>query len=329
MAGIKRLFTLITIFTIGFLSVGTLASEGAQFSREERTVTIPDQTLSTEEGYGSTGIMGMIPFRYNGFMETLSGCWLVEDGIITMDRTGLVEGEISGEKNWWYLEGSKVIFDADTMAKKEDGWWKVTDGRIDHSFTGIEKNSKGFWYFKDGKLDFNYCAIEEWEGREWLVVRGKAWEIACANDMTLYRAFKVIENITTESMTQEEKLKACYDYVQKMTELNPRLPHYTGEDWPMIYAEDVFMNKEGNCLSFASALAYMAKALGYKDVYVCSSGEHGWAEIDGLIYDPEWALHHFEYNYYALSYDEPTDQNYRETISWADQPGLQWMRIKL
>lgn len=329
MAGIKRLLTRIIIVSIGILGIGTLPSEGSQFLREERIAIIPSQTRSTEKRDGETGIMGMIPFRYNGFLETSSGCWLVEDGIITKERTGLVEGEISGEKDWWYLEGSKVIFDAETVAQKEDGWWKVTQGRLDPGFTGIEKNPYGFWYIRNGKLDFSYSAIEEWEGQEWLVVRGKAWEIACASDMTLYRAFKVIEEITTEKMTKEEKLKACWDYVQRMTELNPRLPHYRGMDWPMIYAEDVFMNKEGNCISFASALAYMAKALGYKEVYVCNSGEHGWAEIDGLVYDPEWALHHFDYNYYALPYDQPTDQNYKETISWSDEPGCEWMRIKL
>lgn len=45
----------------------------------------------------------------------------------------------------------------------------------------------------------------------------------------------------------------------------------------------------------ASAFAYLAKALGYKNVYVCTDGyrndenSHGWAEINGRVYDPLFA----------------------------------------
>ena len=69
----------------------------------------------------------------------------------------------------------------------------------------------------------------------------------------------------------------------------------------------------------------MAKGIGYTNVYGCNSGGHGWAEVNGLVYDPEWSMHNFDYSYYAMSYDEPCDVHYRSAIS----AGYAWMHIKI
>ena len=42
----------------------------------------------------------------------------------------------------------------------------------------------------------------------------------------------------------------------------------------------MFVDGAGNCFSYGAAFAYMAKAIGYKNVYCCNSGGHGWAEVD-------------------------------------------------
>ncbi|MCM1397943.1 MAG: hypothetical protein NC225_00520 [Clostridium sp.] len=142
---------------------------------------------------------------------------------------------------------------------------------------------------------------------------------------TLQRAQKIVNRITDDSMTKEEKLKVCFEYVQKYKESRPRTPHYTEMDWPVLYANDMFLKGTGNCFSYAAAFAYMAKAVGYKNVYCCSSGNHGWTEIDGLIYDVQWSREHHEYNYYGLSYDTKTDVQYK----WSIREGKPWMHIKL
>ncbi len=312
--------------------MGVANVEAAQFVIDNNPEVGPWININN----GLDGGQGDIPaieegprFRYNGFIEYKNEFWLVEDGLLTGKTNGLAKGYIKGEENWWYVEDSKVDFSADTLAKNSEGWWKITDGTIDYSFTGMAENSKGTWYVTDGYLDQKFCGIVELDGVEWIVVNGKANTITKAKDMTLYRAFKVIEEITTEKMTREQKLKACWDFVQSQEETNARYPHYTGMDWPMVYAEDVFMTGKGNCISMGAALCYMAKALGYKEVYACNSGEHGWAEIDGLIYDPEWALHHTQYNYYGISYDDQTDQNYRDTLLYCTESGYEWTRIKI
>ena len=142
---------------------------------------------------------------------------------------------------------------------------------------------------------------------------------------TFQRAQAVVARITNDHMTKEQKLRACFDYVKTYRECSPRWPHYLGMDWPVIYANDMFVRGTGNCCSYAAAFAYMARAVGYKEVYCCNSGGHGWAEIDGLVYDPEWSIHYHHYSYYALSYDTRTDQNYKGAIA-ARRP---WMHVKI
>lgn len=159
-----------------------------------------------------------------------------------------------------------------------------------------------------------------------IYISGKAAEgMSAGSFATFQKARAIVERITNDRMTKEEKLKVCFDHVKRYQERNPRLPHYLGMDWPVIYANDMFDNGIGNCCSYAAAFAYMARAIGYEEVYCCNSGGHGWAEIDGLVYDPEWSLHHHVHSYYALSYNTPTDQDYRGAIA----AGRPWMHIKI
>ena len=69
----------------------------------------------------------------------------------------------------------------------------------------------------------------------------------------------------------------------------------------------------------------MAKAIGCSDCYACNSGGHGWAEVEGLIYDAEWSMHSKKYSYYAMSYDEPCDVRYASGIA----AGYWWMRMEV
>lgn len=177
----------------------------------------------------------------------------------------------------------------------------------------------GYYSFKEGKM----TALS----KTTVYINGKAMEGMSPESLaTLQRAQAVVSSITNDGMTREEKLRICFDYVKEAyPEIKPRIPHYLGMDWPVIYANDMFVNGAGNCCSYAAAFAYMAKAIGYEEVYCCNSGGHGWAEIDGLVYDPEWSKWHHVYNYYALSYDTKTDQNYKGAIG----AGKPWMRIKI
>lgn len=195
-----------------------------------------------------------------------------------------------------------------------------------NGIVGSEKD--GYCYAdKNGVIDFTYRNGVTSGGYDWLVVDGKAYKVEDENDEVLFKALKLVDYICDRDMSKSEKLRACFDYLQddNYTELNPRIPDYTGMDWPIIYANDIFDDDQGNCLSFAAAFAYMAVAIGYDEVYGCHSGGHGWCEINNLVYDPEWGMHNFDYSYYGMSYDEDCDVGYAAAIS----SGEAWMHIKI
>ena len=67
------------------------------------------------------------------------------------------------------------------------------------------------------------------------------------------------------------------------------------------------------------------RRIGYKEVYACNSGGHGWAEVEGKYYDPEWDMHHNDYNHFGVAPEDDCDVNYTRGLA----PGEAWMRIKV
>ena len=256
----------------------------------------------------------------NGNISISGNTYHFTNGII---RQGYIT--INGGK--YYYNSKGILQTNGIVGSKKDGFcYADENGRIRTNFTGIVKASNGYWYCKKGKIDLEYRNGITYNNQDWNVMAGKATKVKTESDKTLFRALKTVAKITDSSMTKSQKLKICFDYVKSAyTEINPRTPHYRGMDWPVIYANDMFVNGAGNCCSYGAAFAYMAKAIGYENVYCCNSGGHGWAEIDGLVYDPEWSRHRFVYSYYALSYDTKTDNNYKGAIA-ARYP---WMHIKI
>ncbi len=134
--------------------------------------------------------------------------------------------------------------------------------------------------------------------------RGWARQAVSESDKTLVRAYQLVDKVTNNGMTKEQKLRASYNHIRdNYPEYNPRIPHYSGEGWNVTYANDIFINKGGNCLSVAAAVAYMAKAIGFDNVYAVNSTGHGWAEINNRVYDAEWERHNAG-SFYNLSYDD-------------------------
>ncbi|MCR5041943.1 MAG: dockerin type I repeat-containing protein, partial [Clostridia bacterium] len=218
---------------------------------------------------------------------------------------------------WQTLDGSAIYYN-------EDG--SVTAGRS-LLYTQYQGRT-AWWYLDNGVPDPAYRGTITFNGADWIITDGTAYQVSTEADRTLFRAFGEVAKATTPDMTKAEKLRACFLYCkQAYSECRPRTPHYTGIDWPIIYANDMFVNGTGNCCSYAAAFAYLAKAIGYEDVYCCNSGGHGWAEIDGNVFDPEWSKKDGlgAVTYYDLSYWTRTDVRYREAISAM----LPWMHVKI
>ncbi len=150
------------------------------------------------------------------------------------------------------------------------------------------------------------------------------WDASEDAQAVMEAARDAVRKCTRKGMTMEEKLYASFHYLKDNYLEGVRRDTYTEPDWPVVYAKDLLIDGKGDCFSFGASFAYMAKAIGYEEVYACNSGGHGWTEIDGKLYDPEWATHSDKYSYYGMSYDEPCDVAYGDALGDED-----WMHVKV
>ncbi len=166
--------------------------------------------------------------------------------------------------------------------------------------------------FKIGKSVY-YLAksgkVRAWhKGKVYYRKNGKKMNKAQTEDWkTRMTAETIAAKITTEDMTKKEKLKVCFDWVMNKPYVVYRKFSPTAY-WPATYANDHFKRSGGDCHADGSALAYLAVAIGYKNVYVCndSNGKsaqgHCWCEIGGKVYDPLFAQAKSYSKYYGASY---------------------------
>ncbi|MBO4235300.1 MAG: N-acetylmuramoyl-L-alanine amidase family protein [Firmicutes bacterium] len=251
-------------------------------------------------------------------------------------------GWFKDNDNWYYL-GSPNDDESGSMAT----CWREIDGKWYYfsesgaMITGVVDPNNGegspkYYYLGEDGAWLETCKALSVDGTDYVIIKGLAYEVMTESDRTLYLAMDVLTSITTDDMTDEEKLQASFDYVKSVPEFNTRVPHYTGTDWPIVYANDIFIGtgdgrtgtKGGNCFSIAAAFAYLARAIGYEEVYSCHDTGHGFVEIDGLVYDPEWSKTHFQYTFYGIPFDTKVElQNYALVLTASeDNP---YMRVKV
>lgn len=96
---------------------------------------------------------------------------------------------------------------------------------------------------------------------------------------------------TNWNMTRKQALKKMFLKLAKDEIITYKtIGHFRNiKQWDVYYSNQYFSKGYGDCYTYASAMAYFALALGYEDIWVCSSGSHGWCRIDGLYYDPRYA----------------------------------------
>ena len=222
--------------------------------------------------------------------------YLGRDGAM---RTGWQE--IAGK--WYFLQGDGAM--ATGWLQQGDDWYYLLESGARGSGGMLEIAGKRYAFAEDGR----------WRGEQ---------------DDCFFAAadFLAEHEIVTDEMTKEEKLRACYDWLankKNYSESNPWIPHYKGVDWPQRYAGYFFEHTTGNCFGVNAAFAYMAKAIGYDEVYCCNSGAHGWAEVDGLVYDPEWSRYHTG-NFFGLRYeDSDSKQDYKSAL----RRDVDWRYVKI
>lgn len=115
---------------------------------------------------------------------------------------------------------------------------------------------------------------------------GKAVKVTQRVRLHAY-ARNVLVSVTNSRMTRSEKLKACFRYIVSCN-YGDGGDFVGGSNWDVYYGSRVLSRRRGDCFGFGCAVAYLADAVGYTS-YAVSSGGHGWAEVNGKVYDANWA----------------------------------------
>ena len=208
---------------------------------------------------------------------------------------------------------------------KNKKYYFGTDGK---RCIGVQKIKGKYYYFSEkgvmkkgtvklGKYTY-YCTEKgileaQKKGNTLYYADGKKMSSQKAYEYeTLQRAKNVVSKITTSGMSKGKKFQTCFNWVIKHNYSTKRI-FMNQTSWPALYANDYLVDSNtvghgGNCFLDACAFAYLAKALGYKNVYVCvdtnkvGGSGHCWAEIGGLVYDPLFAEAKNYSKYFGATY---------------------------
>lgn len=209
----------------------------------------------------------------------------------------------------------------------ENGYYYI-NGELQKD-TVIGDEVQGYFYVNaEGMRDNGYCNGLTIDGDDWNVIEGIATKVENEWDECLHSALVDIGNCTDSSMSRDEKLRAGFDYIKSDTHYLEGVLHdppYNELDWPVVCSNDLFKEGMGDCFSYGAAFAFYGKACGFDRCYACNSGGHGWSEIDGKAYDPEWDMHHQEYNHFGVAPEDDCDVAYFTTLT----DGVDWMYVNV
>ena len=168
------------------------------------------------------------------------------------------------------------FYSFDKEGKQHVGWIKYKDH---YSFYRIKPGKKGYMV-----TDKTINGIK---------INKKGWAVNNLDKAALLaKANTIVSTITNFNMSQAQKNRACFVYVKnniKWLDLSDFRKEM--KDWDRFYANYALFKGQGDCHTDGCGFAYMATAAGAKNVYAVSSGGHGWVEINGSFYDPNWSQH--------------------------------------
>lgn len=121
----------------------------------------------------------------------------------------------------------------------------------------------------------------------------------CGSDSLDAQLVSIVKAHTNDSMAQEQKLRALYEYCRdNFVYLKRPLVSKGQTGWEISYAQEFLSLGKGNCYSFSALFCLLARQIGYPAYTVVGSlggaysGPHGWVEIpmDGVNYmfDPQF-----------------------------------------
>lgn len=213
----------------------------------------------------------------------------------------------AAKKGWVTAKNGNVSY-YNEKGKKSKGFIEIENQKYYFDKSGIQRTGwrkigKNYYFFRLSSGNGGYCVKNKKVNGVRLGTNGRAVLTSYSKRKLalMVKANSVMDKITNNTMTKRQKLRAAFNQTKKLPE-----SQWGGfkkvKNWDMYYAERAFQTGRADCYACASYFAYLANAAGYK-VKCISSGQHGWAEIGGKIYDAAFSRAYSNYSYFGNDYN--------------------------
>ena len=198
---------------------------------------------------------------------------------------------------WVKIDNKYYYFKANGILTSKTGWvqnkgftYYIRKDRIRCESCLFAIDGKYYYFDQAGRLVTNKRAYALGKRYYNIDSNGVAEQISALEAQCELEAQKFINKHTKTTMSQQEKLRACFRYLLAYMRYRPQAPNWSEfkvKEWYYQKAVKTFRSPtlDGNCYSFACTVAACAKELGYKPTVVVITADHGFVMIDGKYYD--------------------------------------------
>lgn len=242
--------------------IATVSQTGKVTGKKYGTVTV--RAISGNQKAECKVTVYVSKKRVNQWLEKNGRCYYY----------GKYGQKVTGRKE---LGGKTYYFDKE--GRQRTGWLNIGE---DYFFYNIAKGADGYLVTNEiiNQIEIDASGKAKVEGSG----QTRAHILARCNHI-------LFEN-TDWTMTRSEALKKLFvGFAQGKSIVYKNIGGFKNQDgWPEAYAMVYLKHGYGDCYTVGCVYAYLAAALGCKEVYAQSSGGHGWCSIEGKYYDPNWAF---------------------------------------
>ena len=193
-----------------------------------------------------------------------------------------------------YCEGkSAVLHILSHTVQLSDGRRFLLEGGDIVRAIGLREHHGSLYFLQP---DFSALCDGSWKGMRF----GPDGKYTCGNAEIDAFVDAIVREVTDPSMSREEKLYACYEYVFEHTDYQSNNNHVARGAACSSWTEEAMLRLmergKGNCYCYAAEMYYLAKRVGYYNARAISGGvmpdnDHGWLEIpvngEPTVTDPE------------------------------------------
>lgn len=236
--------------------------------------------------------------------------------LVHAGKKGLLKTDEDTEN--FYFDERGYLADSTGLFKLRGQYYFLKDGMLQTKDTTYKKKT----YYMN--LNGTVAGYQKGARLYSCTNRKKMSSIAKRDFQTRSYAREIILSTVNTSMSENEKLQACFQWVVK---------HYSYADvpcngekgWTSKSGETMLRNGIGDCRGLAVGFAYLASELGFKETYLCQdsinvfSGSHCWTSVNGRYYDPLFYNSKRPTRYLAVFNGSTPEEYYKKTHCTASQ----------